>query len=67
MKTINDWLNEYCESHKNETSKLIHWVCVSSIYFSIVGLLYSIKIPFTIVNFKLNIAVLVIILITFIL
>ncbi len=64
MKTINDWLNEYGESHKNETNKLIHWVCVPSIYFSIVGLLYAIKLPFTIVGIQLNIAMLAIFLVT---
>lgn len=59
MKTINDWLNEYGESHKNETNKLIHWVCVPSIVFSILGLLYAIKLPLYISNFQLNVGVVV--------
>ena len=37
-KTIQDWFNEYGESHQNPTNKLIHWVCVPSIFFSIVCL-----------------------------
>lgn len=37
-KTIHDWFNEYGESHQNPTNKLIHWVCVPSIFFSIVCL-----------------------------
>ena len=39
MKTINEWFDEYSESHQNHTNKLIHWVCVPTIYFSIVGIL----------------------------
>ena len=39
MKTISEWLNEYSESHQNKTNKLIHWVCVPTIYFSIIGIM----------------------------
>ena len=56
MKTIQQWLSEYGESHKNETNKTIHWICVPSIFFSLVGLLYSIKLPFIIANIQLNVA-----------
>ncbi len=45
MKTANEWLNEYGYSHQNETNKTIHWICVPVIFFTIVGLLYSIKLP----------------------
>ena len=38
QKTIQDWFNEYGESHRNPTNKLIHWICVPSIFFSIVCL-----------------------------
>ncbi|MEO7043752.1 MAG: Mpo1-like protein [Ferruginibacter sp.] len=56
MKTIQQWLNEYGESHKNETNKLIHWICVPAIFFSIIGLFYSIKLPFFWQGHQLNIA-----------
>jgi uncharacterized membrane protein YGL010W len=46
MKTINQWLAEYGESHQNPTNKTVHWICVPLIFFSVVGLFYSIKIPF---------------------
>lgn len=46
MKTINQWLAEYGESHQNPTNKTVHWICVPLIFFSVVGLLYSIKLPF---------------------
>lgn len=42
MKTIQTWLDEYAVSHQNPTNKLIHWICVPLIFFSITGLFYSI-------------------------
>ena len=38
-RSIQAWFNEYGESHQNHTNKLIHWVCVPAIFFSVVGLL----------------------------
>lgn len=41
-----DWfLDKYGESHQNATNKLIHWVCVPSIMFSLLGMFYSIPFP----------------------
>ena len=42
MSKINTLLETYGESHQNRTNKLIHWVCVPAIFFSLVGLLYAI-------------------------
>jgi uncharacterized membrane protein YGL010W len=42
MKTTDQWLSEYGESHRNHTNKLIHWLCVPAIMFSLIGLLSSI-------------------------
>ena len=39
MKTIQEWFDEYNESHQDPTNKLMHWVCVPTIYFSIIGIL----------------------------
>jgi uncharacterized membrane protein YGL010W len=65
MRTLNEWLTEYGESHTNETNKLIHWLCVPSIFFSITGLLYSIKLPWFITeNLQLNVAVIILLLTT---
>ncbi len=41
-KTIDLLLDKYGESHQNGINKLIHWVCVPSIMFSLFGLLYAI-------------------------
>ncbi len=59
MKTIEQWLHEYGESHQNETNKLIHWICVPAIFFSLVGLFYCIKLPFLIGAVQVNVAMLV--------
>ena len=59
MRTINDWLNEYGESHKNETNKLIHWICVPIIVFSILGMLYAVKLPFTLGDYQLNVGLII--------
>lgn len=42
MRRIDELLEEYGESHQDETNKAIHWICVPLIFFSIVGLLASI-------------------------
>ncbi|NMM48643.1 Mpo1 family 2-hydroxy fatty acid dioxygenase [Marinigracilibium pacificum] len=42
MRKIEQLLSEYGESHKNHTNKTIHWICVPTIFFSIVGLIWSI-------------------------
>ena len=42
MKKIDLLLNEYGESHQNKTNKLIHWLCVPAIFYSIGGLVWEI-------------------------
>ncbi|MES2382250.1 MAG: Mpo1-like protein [Bacteroidota bacterium] len=42
MKPIQSWFDEYAVSHQNPTNKLIHWICVPSIFFSIVGMLHCV-------------------------
>jgi uncharacterized membrane protein YGL010W len=65
MRTIHRLLEEYGESHQNETNKMIHWICVPAIFFSIVGLLYSLKLPFFIYGVQLSIAMIIIIFLLF--
>lgn len=57
MPTIHQWLSEYGESHKNETNKAIHWICVPVIFFSITGLLYGIKLPVNVAGISINMAI----------
>lgn len=42
---MQQWLDEYGVSHQNPTNKMIHWVCVPAIMFSMIGLLMSIPFP----------------------
>ncbi len=42
MRKIDLLLSEYGESHKNETNKTIHWICVPLIFFSVIGLIAAI-------------------------
>ena len=39
MKTAEEWFADYNESHQDKTNKLIHWVCVPTILYSIIGTL----------------------------
>ena len=65
MKTINQWLAEYGESHQDETNKSIHWICVPVIFFTIIGLFYGIKLPVHLTaTIQLNVAVLMVIVIS---
>ena len=41
-RSIQQWFDAYGESHRNPTNKLIHWICVPTIYFCVVALLWSI-------------------------
>lgn len=45
MSRLAALLTEYGESHQNPTNKLVHWVCVPLIMFSILGLLWSVPVP----------------------
>ncbi|MDE0979168.1 MAG: DUF962 domain-containing protein [Flavobacteriales bacterium] len=45
MKTMQDWLDAYGVSHQNPINKLFHWICVPTIFISLVGLLSRIPLP----------------------
>ena len=42
MNSIHIWFDKYGESHQNRTNKIIHWICIPLIIFSLIGLLWSI-------------------------
>ncbi len=44
--TMQEWFDKYGESHQNSVNKSIHWICVPSIFFSLIGLLSLIPIQF---------------------
>jgi uncharacterized membrane protein YGL010W len=45
MKDVNQWLEEYGESHRNAANKKLHWVCVPIIVLSLTGLLWGVPVP----------------------
>ncbi len=45
MRPVQNWLDEYGESHRNPVNKSLHWICVPLILLSLVGLLWSIPVP----------------------
>lgn len=45
MRAIQNWLDEYGESHRTTINKSIHWVCVPLIVLSILGLLWAVPVP----------------------
>ncbi len=44
-RTIDTYFDKYAESHENKVNKLIHWICVPLIVFSLLGLVWSIPFP----------------------
>lgn len=36
MRNLAQWLDEYSASHRHPTNKLLHWICVPLIAFSII-------------------------------
>ena len=46
QREIDILLAKYSENHQNPTNKLIHWVCVPLIVFSIIGLISAIPFPY---------------------
>ncbi|MDB1125750.1 Mpo1 family 2-hydroxy fatty acid dioxygenase [Vibrio algarum] len=53
MKTLDQWLSAYGESHQNLMNRRIHKVAVPGIFLSIVGLVWSIP-NLTIVDVSIN-------------
>jgi uncharacterized membrane protein YGL010W len=50
MKKIEQLFTEYGESHKNATNKLIHWICVPLIFWTILGFISYIPTPHVYLN-----------------
>ncbi len=58
MRSINDWLDEYHESHHNPVNKILHWICVPAIMLSLLGLMWPVKISYGDSSLSVNLAVL---------
>ena len=45
MQDLQTWLDKYGESHNNKINKLIHWLCVPSIFFCVLAFFSLIELP----------------------
>ena len=45
-QTMQQLLQEYASSHQHKTNKIIHFICVPVIFWTIVALLWLVKIPY---------------------
>ena len=44
-RQVDTYFDKYAESHQNPTNKIIHWICVPLIVFSLLGLVWAIPFP----------------------
>lgn len=45
MQTIKQLLDEYGASHQNRSNKILHWICVPAIFWTVIALLWSLPFP----------------------
>lgn len=45
-RLVDVYFDKYSESHQNATNKIIHWICVPLIVFSLFGLIWAIPFPY---------------------
>jgi uncharacterized membrane protein YGL010W len=50
MRTLDSLLDEYEESHRHPTNLIVHKICVPTIMFSLLGMLWAIPTPMAMQN-----------------
>src|SRR5260370_17828273 len=45
MRTATQWLNDYGDSHRNRTNKIVRWICVRVIAWCLLGFLWPRPFP----------------------
>jgi uncharacterized membrane protein YGL010W len=45
MRSVNEWFGNYSKDHRNPTNRLIHWICVPAILWSVIAALWTIPVP----------------------
>ena len=66
MRKIDQLFTEYAESHQNEKNKLIHWICVPLIFWSILGFISLIPAPHFFIKYFGAISIVSLVAITFV-
>jgi uncharacterized membrane protein YGL010W len=51
MRTLDQWLDEYGDSHRNRVNKALHWICVPPIVLSVIGFLWALPFPAALAQF----------------
>ena len=45
MRTVHDWFDSYSADHRNPTNRLIHWICVPAILWSVIAAIWTLPVP----------------------
>ncbi len=45
MRSVHEWFGNYSRDHRHPTNRLIHWVCVPLILWSVIAALWAIPVP----------------------
>ncbi len=45
MRSVHDWFASYGADHQNPTNRLIHWICVPAILWSVIALIWIVPVP----------------------
>jgi len=53
-RPVDVYFAKYAESHQHPTNKLVHWICVPLIVFSLLGLVWAIPFPYLAVLGRFN-------------
>ena len=48
MRSVHDWFASYSKDHQNPTNRLIHWICVPAILWSVIAAVWTIPVPMSI-------------------
>jgi len=54
MKTIEQWLDDYDQSHQNSVNKILHFICVPLIMLSLLGLLWPMSVSIESINMPVD-------------
>ena len=53
-RPVDVYFTKYAESHQHPTNKMVHWICVPLIVFSLLGLVWAIPFPYLSVLGRFN-------------
>lgn len=48
MRSVNEWFGSYSADHQNPTNRLIHWICVPAILWSVIAALWLVPVSLSI-------------------